>query len=235
MHSSCLTLAESTNTHSIRHATVSCLHIAASCLPATKTHSSFSATQAHLTSSFPADHADEVLCQLETFRVDCIGQLQMALRMGSFAGNPGRPRNCGLRGRCQVHGTRLGCYVKYSKSRHFPLQGEHVVCMQPQRLSESLAEFEGILSHREVQAAPEVVKTNHENFQTLMHFLKSYTKGLRKDEPLRQQLHTLEFIVPYDSSQTQAIDVRLHRYRNVCQLECCRYRVQSLGFLIRCM
>lgn len=82
--------------------------------------------------------------------------------------------------------------------------------MQPQPLTESLAEFEEILSDKQVQALPEVIKGNYESFERLMHFLRSYTKGLRKDEPLRQQLHTLEFVIPcelHDSEPSHRLAV----------------------------
>lgn len=68
--------------------------------------------------------------------------------------------------------------------------------MQPQPLSESLTEFEGMLSIKDVRKLPDAVNKNTNSFQALVHFLKSYTKGLRTDEPLRQQLHALEFVVP---------------------------------------
>eukprot|EP00892_Ulva_mutabilis_P002767 jgi/Ulvmu1/12491/UM009_0144.1 len=74
----------------------------------------------------------------------------------------------------------------------------------PRPLSDSLAEFEGVLSSKQVQNLPDAVQVNGASFQTLLHFLTRYTKGLRKDEPLQQQLHALEFVVP-DTNDSQSL------------------------------
>jgi hypothetical protein len=47
-----------------------------------------------------------------------------------------------------------------------------------------------------IKASKQLFETNMESIKCLVHFLKKYSEGLKKDQPLKAQRHKLEFVLP---------------------------------------
>lgn len=57
-----------------------------------------------------------------------------------------------------------------------------------------------MLETDEISRNQEFVELNQTSLRDLRHFLKTYTNGLRVDQPLAHVLHRLQFVVPCASS-----------------------------------
>lgn len=68
--------------------------------------------------------------------------------------------------------------------------------MQPIFLSENLERFEKMLETQEIARTKDFVELNATSMRDLKHFLKTYTNGLREDQPLGHELHNLMFVIP---------------------------------------
>lgn len=75
-----------------------------------------------------------------------------------------------------------------------------LTAMQPCALSKNLENFQKMLETAEIARNQEFVDLNQTSLRDLNHFLKTYTNGLRVEQPLGHELHRLQFVVPYASS-----------------------------------
>jgi hypothetical protein len=72
--------------------------------------------------------------------------------------------------------------------------------LQPIRLSENLSELGVLLRDEQVKKHAPLLDANMRSLKELVYFLKKYSEGMRKDEPLKAQRRALEFVLPCATS-----------------------------------